>query len=235
MTPLPASDLPLGRRPGRLTASSAQAVTTLIVVLSVGAAVLLVLLLAVQTRIPLSDLTRDPLAIMGKKSAPHLGSLSNLGVLLWCMTASVCAFTGLRLAAGTVDRRAGVFLLVAAGFTAVLMLDDLFMLHENLTLRLPQGDIALFTLYGLLALGYILAFRRVLRRFGVLAPLLAVALLGVSVVADLGRLTAVMPGNWPWVVEDGSKFVGIVLWAAFHLRVSWIAALPETERAQKSR
>lgn len=230
MTPLPASELPLDRRSGRSIASSAQAVTTLIVLLSVVGAVLLVLLLAIQTRIPLSDLTRDPLAIMGKKSAPHLGFLSNLGVLLWCMSASVCAFTGLRLVIGAGDRRAGVFLLAAAGFTAMLMLDDLFMVHENLTLRIPQGDIALFTLYGLLALAYILAFRRVLRRFGVLAPLLAVALLGVSVAADLGELTAVVPGNWPWVVEDGAKFVGIVIWATFHLRVSWISVLPEAER-----
>lgn len=195
--------------------------TALIVALACGAAVLLVVLLAVQTRVPFSDLTRDPLAILGKKDAPHLGFLSNIGALLWCTAAAVCAFIGLRL---VVDggRRAGLFLLAAAGFTAVLLIDDLFMVHENLKMRLAHGDVVLFSLYGLGALCYGAAFAGVLRDLGFLAPLLAVGLLGVSVVTDLIHLTAAVEGVWPWVLEDGSKFVGLTVWTAFHLRAAWV-------------
>ncbi|NIA71793.1 hypothetical protein HBA54_24665 [Pelagibius litoralis] len=201
---------------------SATATTALIVAAVFVGAVLLVALLALQTRVPFPDLTRDPLAIMGKKSAPHLGFLSNLGALLWCTTAAVCAFVGLRLMRDRDSRRRSLFLFAVAGFSAVLLFDDLFMVHENLKLRMAHGDIALFVVYGISAFCYIGAFRGVLSHIGVFAPLLAVALLGVSVAADVAKLTDQVEGTWPWVLEDGSKFVGIALWTAFHLRAAWI-------------
>ena len=209
-------------RPERGLYAASAGTTALIVALACGAAVLMVALLAVQTRVPFSDLTRDPLAILGKKGAPHLGFLSNVGALLWCTTAAVCAFIGLRLVVDGGGRRPGLFLLATAGFTAVLLIDDFFMVHENLKMRLAYGDVALFTLYGLGALCYGAAFAGVLRDLGFWAPLLAVGLLGVSVVTDLIHLTAVVEGVWPWVLEDGSKFVGLAVWTAFHLRAAWV-------------
>ena len=42
------------------------------------------------TGVPVSNLTRDPLAVMG---APvYTGLLSNLGILLWCATAAITLF-----------------------------------------------------------------------------------------------------------------------------------------------
>ncbi len=198
------------------------AMTAWIVVAACCAAAAVVAVLALQTRIPFSDLTRDPLAIMGKKGAPHLGLLSNLGALVWCTTAAVCAFSALRLALGREARRQSVFLFVAAAFTSLLLFDDLFMLHENLRLRVAWGELALFAVYGGCTLYYGFAFRGVLRQLGFFAPLLAVCLLATSVAVDVSKLTATTSAVWPWVLEDGSKFVGLVVWAAFHIRAAWI-------------
>ena len=198
------------------------AVTVWIVVAACCAAAAVVAVLALQTRIPFSDLTRDPLAIMGKKGAPHLGFLSNLGALVWCTTAAVCAFTALRLASLGGARRQSSFLFVAAAFTSLLLFDDLFMLHENLRLRVAWGELALFALYGGCALSYGLAFRGVLQQLGFFAPLLAICLLGISVAVDVSKLTATTAAVWPWILEDGSKFVGLVVWGAFHIRAAWI-------------
>ncbi len=198
------------------------AVTAWIVAAACCGAALVVAVLALQTRIPFSDLTRDPLAIMGKKGAPHLGLLSNLGALVWCATAAVCAFTALRLAQRGDARRESLFLFVAAAFTGVLLFDDLFMLHENLRLRAAWGDLALFAVYGGCTLCYGIAFRGLLKQLGSFPLLLAVCLLALSVAVDISKLTATTTAVWPWVLEDGAKFVGLVVWGAFHIRAAWV-------------
>src|SRR5690606_15981803 len=80
--------------------------------------------------IPYSDFTRDPVTALD--GAYYIGWLSNLGVVIWLVGASVCLFT----AAVLPPSPWRPFLLHAGLLTAVLGIDDLFLLHDGV---LPQA------------------------------------------------------------------------------------------------
>ena len=109
------------------------------------------------------------------------------------------------------------FLLAAGAFTALLMMDDLFMLHEVFfpyIIGIPE--LVTYAIYASLGILYVFAFRRFWMSLAPLTFLASLALLAASVLADVvvsadGNLTM-------QVVEDGSKFLGICQWGAFHFR-----------------
>jgi hypothetical protein len=157
------------------------------------------------------DLTpRDPAVAAG---APwHLGLFSTLGVLAW-WTAAVAALTAALALYGRFD---GAWCMPAAAgaLAALLGLDDALMLHEVVLPTLfgiPEE--ATFAAYGLLALGYLWAFRHL--HLGLRVDLMAAALclFGASILLDI---VAPGLGRWQLLLEDGLKFAGICAWAAYH-------------------
>lgn len=151
----------------------------------------------------------------------YVGLVSNFGLTLWAAAVTVCLFTAsLARAAGTGFRR---FLAVSGGFTAILLFDDLALLHDEI---LPiyagiSGD-AYGILYVAFMLGYLFAFRR-----PILAtdwPILFVALVcfGVSTVVDVGSsaLGSFFSASTVVLVEDGTKLLGIGTWLAYFVAVA---------------
>jgi hypothetical protein len=166
-------------------------------------------------RLPFGMFTRDPTTIMGAN--PLIGVLSSVGVLGWCATASLCLFTW----GVTRHRVAGwlgdVFLLIPGLLTTALMMDDLFEIHEVLAPRyIGVPDDLLIVPYGLLAMGWVVAFRRRILRTEYLLLLIAAGGFTVSVVVD--TLTDA-PYNSRYLLEDGFKFLGIVGWLGYFGRV----------------
>jgi hypothetical protein len=146
----------------------------------------------------------------------YVGALSNIGVLLWCTAASVSIFTShaLRRSARNEDLRR--FLLWFGVLSAVLMLDDLFLLHEGFFpkyLHLPQPLV--LALYGLLALGVLVRFGRSILSTDYRLLALALVFLGLSVLIDL--MPPIQSVYRP-LLEDGLKLAGIVLWSAYIVR-----------------
>lgn len=151
----------------------------------------------------------------------YAGLISGLGNVLWVTTAGICLFAywQARSAGEVLD---GARYLLAIGLlTAVLGLDDLYQLHERIAprvLRIPEQVV--LGSYGVALAGIFARFRRVL--LSEADVLLAGALVGLggSLVVDL-----LAPNRgWYYLVEDGLKFVGIFLWAAFHVRLAhWVA------------
>ena len=180
-----------------------------------GAAVLAVgLAVRFFFRIPLATLTRDPLATL---EAPfYIGAISNVGVLAWAAAATICFFTSclLRHEAGQVAPRR--FLLYFGLLTALLLADDLFLLHEDVLygyLRVPE--VVTFGVYGLLGAIGVVRFRSVIRGTDVLLLGMALALWCLSLLSDL------MPdARAQHLVEDGAKLVGILAWLAYLARAS---------------
>jgi len=180
-----------------------------------GGAILLLLLVVVARlawQIPVGDLTRDPAAVAG--THPFVGWLSNVGVLGWCVTASICLFT-----ASVLRRRGGQqgdarFLFAAGLLTMLVLIDDLFVLHEGvfpIYLGVPGNVFIPF--YAAMLAALILVFRDQIRssNFGLLC--LSVICLGLSVVFDLvSRFTWV---TGLFLIEDGFKLLGIVGWALY--------------------
>lgn len=171
-----------------------------------------------QPWVPAAALLRDPLAVANASAtccSPYFGAVSHLGVLLWTGTAAVCLVAGASfLAAG---RPAAAWLPLAAGLlTAVLAVDDLFMVHERVLPFFGVPERLTLLLYVVAAAAYLVAFHRQIlaARFVVMA--IALAAFGVSVVGDL---LLSLPAAAEEVIEDGAKLIGICAWSAFHLEV----------------
>jgi hypothetical protein len=184
-----------------------------------------------------TEMLRDPIMVAGgEQNEFYLGLFSNLGVVLWTAAAAICLFAASELS-GEPNRQARQFLLYAGLFTLLLMLDDLFMLHENYA----EGIVYIF--YGMGFLYYMVRFFRLILRLDVVLFALTIPLFGNAVLLDLAPWR-LLPGEriemphavasspierdelrqlareLRYLLEDGGKFVGICCWAAFHIRAA---------------
>lgn len=179
---------------------------------------------AVQPWVPAADLLRDPIAVaMLTDDCCHAyqGFVSNLGVLVWWTASAASAFAAAVLFAARRRTEEFSFLVAAAGFTALLALDDLFLLHENVFPRLGVPDAVPMAFYAGLALAYLWCFRRQIFALDWAVFVAAGAALAASILIDQAFHSE---ADWRLILEDGAKLIGISLWAAFHL----VAALHYT-------
>jgi len=193
-------------------------------------------LLSMQPWVPMASLIRDPVAIFDGHF--YHGLVSNIGVLLWCATAAISVFRGAEnWHAGF--RRSGAFLLSGGILTAMLLLDDFFLAHEQIVprfTRLPEKIALAF--YPVAITVYIAAYWREIVRADAILFLLSLALFAVSSLIDVGfdyhfyEAPAGLEVSASVILEEGAKFIGIAAWAAFHIRAAWILNPARTFRAE---
>jgi len=228
--------LAAGRGYVRQTPGGVYAVALLLPVLALAA--------ALWAGLAPTEILRDPIMVAGgDQSDFYLGLFSNLGVVLWTAAAAICLFAGSGLT-GEASRRARHFLLFAGFFTLVLMLDDLFMLHEN------YADRMIYPLYALGLLYYVIRFFGLILRLDVVLFALAIPFFGNAIVIDLApwRLLSDEGIELPhaglasaaadpdavrhvarelrYLLEDGFKFLGICCWTTFHIRAARLLRQP---------
>lgn len=179
-----------------------------------GPTALLLALVAVvsfATGIPTRTFTADPLAIAG--GHPLWGMLSNIGVLVWCAGATICLFTAVVLQLQDGPSHDVGFLLAAGLLTSLLLVDDLFMVHEWLAQTyLGVGERAFFALEASAVGLFLVTFRRRVLESNVLLLVVAFAFFGLSLAVDT------MPHDWSrwhFLLEDGLKLFGIVTWSGY--------------------
>ena len=173
---------------------------------------LAVVLFSVYSDIPVSKFTRDPLAIAGGR--PFYGFVSNIGVIMWSASMALCFFSYSLLKAGNAPGKVLYFVFSGGALSLILLLDDLFMLHEHFFPRyLGYGEKVVFLTYGLLLLIYVAVFfDRIFDRNGFYLCCF-VFFFALSVLVD--RLPeSVLPMHH--IFEDGSKLLGITSWLGFH-------------------
>lgn len=156
---------------------------------------------------PASVFTREPQAVL--KGSFYIGSFSNLGGVVWVGAAAIISF------AGSLKRFGREPLILAALVTWAMGLDDVFMLHDRVYPKLYLHEIFVCALYfGTIGV-IILRYHRLLARSTLVGVAVAVTFWVLSVGLDryfnhIGQLA-----------EDGSKFIGIVIWAAAWIRQSY--------------
>jgi hypothetical protein len=166
------------------------------------------------------DLTRDPTAIF--RASPFIGLLSNLGILAWCASVAIVTFTASFLRTRTDRKAEEIFFWASAGLTLVLLVDDLFRLHDFIfpfILHIRQE--AFYVLYIFFALAYLWFYWKMViasRLAGFM--MLAFVFWGLAVVLDALFETG---QSWHFLVEDGLKFLGIFSWSVFLIRSSFHA------------
>lgn len=150
-------------------------------------------------------LTREPQVVL--EGPAYVGALSNLGVLAFAVGAAVAG-----LAATLVVGRRRTMFASAAVLTAAMLADDLFLLHDVVYPRLGIPEVVVQVGY-LAAIAAIVALAR--------AELGPVAVVGIGLTLACWAISVGMdtvlnnhPLNLDQLVEDGAKFVGILVWSA---------------------
>jgi hypothetical protein len=148
----------------------------------------------------------------------YAGVLSSLGNLLWGAAATICFFSF-----GVLPKeqsRFRPFLLVSGLFTSLLLFDDQFQLHRIFYIKyFHLTTKAVLAGYGLLTLGYLMYFRKVITETEYLVLGLALFFLGAAVLFD----TMPLLPRGRTAFSDFLKFFGIVTWVAYFARMGWQA------------
>ncbi len=181
-----------------------------------------------------SMFTRDPTAIADVH--PFVGVVSNFGVLLWCATAVICLFTWAVSRDENSDATFSKFLLFSGLVTALLLFDDLFLLHENIFPRylgVPE-EVTFGGYAGLIILGGVL-FRTDILSTEYPILLVALGFFGLSLGVDAleGSIEQYV-GPWRILFEDGFKLLGIVSWFGYFSRCCFIK-VARTSRTTQAR
>ncbi|HLB00454.1 MAG TPA: hypothetical protein VJO14_03625 [Bacteroidota bacterium] len=112
------------------------------------------------------------------------------------------------------------FLLSSALTTTVLYLDDFFQFHDRIFpdyLGVPQ--VLILAIYAVWILTYLLVNYGTIRKTEDLLFFSAIAFLGISAVVDYFDEPVRLTGHHLW--EDGTKFLGIVGWCVYFVRLSF--------------
>ena len=168
--------------------------------------------LAVAFDVDFDALSRDPTTVY--KGPVYAGWFSNLVVLLWQVPATCALLTAAVLRS---TRRGGAPMFLAAGLlTAVLAVDDLFLIHESLAeaIRLPQ--LVLPVVYGVAVGAFAWVFRRGLGT-GIVFLALALACWTGSVAV------AVFANQHGQLVVSAAKFAGVGFWTLLIVRLAMTA------------
>lgn len=161
-------------------------------------------------KIPLWKFTRDPVQIFNGN--PWDGVLSNIGVILWCVAAVVCFFSYVILRAIDADRSKQRFLLCCGAISTLLLLDDLFLLHERVFPLL--FGISEKVVYGSYAVLVAIVFWRDRHHLSQENGLLVSALLFFAASIAVDAFPKWL-GIWHHLAEDGTKILGIISWSGF--------------------
>jgi hypothetical protein len=124
------------------------------------------------------SVTSHILSITGDESF-----LSDLGIILWCVTASICFFS-----AKLIKRRHAIkhqFLIYSAFLSTYLLFDDFFELHEHYIPNLLSIDEKIiYIILGLATLVLIIRFYKVILQTNYIIMVMAVTFFAMSIAAD---------------------------------------------------
>lgn len=183
-----------------------------------------VVVVSLQMGVSTALFTRDLATTAGQH--PFVGVASNLGVMLWTATATICLFTWAILRRSSGEMRFSTFLLCSGLMTMVLAFDDLFLLHEIIFpyhLGVPERIVLIS--YAATTLWGVATFKKCILKTEYLLLLIALGFFGLSLFVDeFAHQIESLIGAWRILFEDGFKMLGIVGWFGYFLRCCFIAA-----------
>jgi hypothetical protein len=171
-----------------------------------------------------SFLTRDPITLLEGK--PYIGLISNTGIIFWCATSAILLFSS-KISAIQKKPRSQIFFLLFSGLlTLLLLIDDLFMMHDVIFPEyLNLGDGVFYSFYGILLVALLAFYRRFIMSTDYILLILAIIFFGGSAVID-SVLVIRSKFDYPYSFEDSLKFFGIIAWFAYFTRTSYRAVQP---------
>lgn len=187
------------------------------IISAIGAPLLILMIVMAQDSLGHRELFNDPADTLGFH--PLVGLISMLGLFGWAAAAGICFLTYavVRFRETARMRR---FWLAAGLLTVLLLLDDAFMLHEEI-LPFGLGIRERYVKLGYLAVAaaFGLGFLSILAGNNLRLLVAAGSFFALSVLCDTPFLMQPL-GLWEndlviYLIEDGAKFIGISLWMAY--------------------
>jgi hypothetical protein len=202
------------------------------IALYVAAIALLVVafLLAERQGVPFVRLTADA-AIAYTDDAPFYGGyLSSFGMLFWSTAAGICLFTACTLAPSTDARRETRGFLATLGLlTAILLVDDLFMVHEAIYQLTGRSQKRVVLIQGMVLAWMLWRYRATIHRstnWMLLGS--AMGMFAGSLAVDFDAVA--LPERFHHFFEDGLKLMGLFGWWGYAVSCSAAAVrLPAGE------
>ncbi|AFZ12518.1 hypothetical protein Cri9333_1628 [Crinalium epipsammum PCC 9333] len=178
--------------------------------------VVVLLVIIFFSKIPFEILAADPLSIT--KSPFYYGAISNIGVLFWCSTASVCFFCFAIFFNKKIKKEFSQFFLFSGSLTSLLLLDDLFLLHEEVFPKyLNVSEKCVAVIYGIIALLYLIKFRKTILKTEFILLILAFIFFGLSLIIDnIGIITYFF--KKAHLLISIFKLLGIITWFSYFSR-----------------
>ncbi len=202
----------------RRSVAAAQRLSDLIAITIVWGTGLVVLAFAgLQHQIPVADLLNDPATVAGVMW--YAGLISNLGAIGWTVAVAAAAGAAFVARVGGRPRATISFLRGGALLGAMLLIDDLFQVHQRLLPRevgLSKPIVLLIEL--VLALGWAISSYPELKRTRWHLLVMAGGAFVVSLVVD--QLVSGPESGSRMLVEDGAKFLGVLAWALYFIRTA---------------
>jgi hypothetical protein len=166
-------------------------------------------------KIPFANFSRDILAVLQAKDKLYIGLFSNIGGFLWAASFGVCLFSYFLWQYIQKDKSIAKFFLFGSLFSFILYADDIFLLHDAFFPSIHiQGKIFVLT-YGSLLLIYLWAYIFLIVAFGFFALSLSADTKIMEKILEKG-LFIKLSENTLYVIEDGSKFLGIISWFTYY-------------------
>ncbi|WP_299228862.1 hypothetical protein [uncultured Psychroserpens sp.] len=168
--------------------------------------------LHLYNNVPLEALTNDLAAIA--ELPVYTGILSQTGIFIWSAAATICLFSSQFVK----EKLPKTFLVTSALITLLLGLDDVFMFHELVFPALGIHQKIVFLSYGLLMLWYLIRFLRLILKTDFVMLAFALSCFALSLFVDNFMYNAS-----PYIsklLEDGAKFIGIIAWLVYYIRIS---------------
>ncbi len=180
--------------------------------LSIGG-VWITMLVANSTHVAIWKLVKDPAEVI--RFQPYIGMLSNWGVILWTMSASICLFGAVVLMRQKAASDTLWFIMVSGALSLFLGIDDLFLLHDRLLPFIFEiEEIFFYLVYIVIFLIYLACFISQILKYDYLLFGLAFLFLVASrhVFFDIAFFDRFI------ISADALKYFGIVFWLAFFYR-----------------
>ena len=182
---------------------------------------LTVAIASVKTQTNITFYIRDVAAITNVH--PMVGVLSNLGIFLWCVAASVTLFAAF-IVRHFEQLNIFKFLLSSSLLSTYLMLDDAFLIHEVLAVQyLGMHEKAVLFILGFATLVYLVSFRKIILLTNYKILIASFVFLAISILTD-GILDPWFwsLGDWEYFIEDAAKWLGIVSWCSYFIQTSYL-------------
>lgn len=147
----------------------------------------------------------------------YLGWFTSVSEILWCTAIAICLFSAFLLPQSS--RGFQIFLGGSALVMLVLFFDDRFRLTLILCAFFKTCKVVkpvVYSIYGLLLIGYGYLFRQTIRRTPYITLLVSFFLFAFSSAIDIAPITS--PGTHA-MLEDGTKLIGLINLTIYFWRI----------------